>query len=130
MRDPFNGKAALDLNSIDQRDDIEIWRTEQWVRQSAVMIGRRKEQVAEIDRLMREYWGLGDTWTEPNSGEKSRCLSEILTNVQSHLITKPTSDRRKAVLTLGSQCIAVIRARASGDRHAIFLDHYLGTTFR
>lgn len=129
-RDPFGGTAPLDLNSADQRDDIEIWRTEEWIRQSAVMIGRRKEQVAEIDRLMRLYWGLGETWTDANSGDKAAYIGEILSNVQTHLITKPSSDRRKAVLILGSQCMAVIRARASNQRHAAFLEFLVGTTFR
>jgi hypothetical protein len=124
-RNPLNNTAPLDPNSRDQRDDIEIWRTAEWLRQSSVMIGRRKEQVAEIDRLMNLYWGAGDKWTIPNVGEKSRCIAEILTQVQSHIITKPTSDRRKAVLTLGAQCMAVIKARASDDHNNNYLDHII-----
>lgn len=92
---------------------VEIWRPEEWRTQSAVMIGRRKEQVAAIDEAMEQYWALGTGWTDSNFLNKALFLSEILSNVQSHLIEKPNSDRRQAVLKLGSQCIAVIRYHAA-----------------
>ncbi|MFM7132628.1 MAG: hypothetical protein ACKO0V_25075, partial [bacterium] len=55
----------------------------------------------------------GTGWTNSNFINKAIFLTEILANVQSHLIEKPTSDRREAVLKLGSQCIAVIRYHAA-----------------
>ncbi|MFM7592437.1 MAG: hypothetical protein ACKO85_11645 [Isosphaeraceae bacterium] len=107
---------------------VEIWRTEEWRRQSAVMIGRRKDQVRNIDTLMEQYWSLGEGWTAQNLPLKATIISSILAEVQSHLIEKPNSDRREAVLKLGSQCIAVIRYHAAQSQNNMNeLMTYVGT---
>jgi hypothetical protein len=106
---------------------VDIWRTEEWRRQSAVRIGRRKEQVARIDDLMVRYWAEGDEWTPANVLGKVTLLADILIQVQDHLIQKPKSDRREAVLKLGSQCIMVVRHRATDYQD--YIDNFINTTF-
>lgn len=91
----------------------DIWKTDVWVRESAVKIGRRKEQVLEIDNYVRRYWAGGDEWTISNYQEKANCLRWILKNVQSHLVEKTNSDRREAVMKLGAQVLMVLREKAN-----------------
>jgi hypothetical protein len=66
-----------------------------------------------MDQHLAEYWAAGQQWTEANRAEKAGQVRNIIQAVQSHIIEKPNSDRREAVLRLGSQCILVIRERAS-----------------
>lgn len=109
---------------------VEIWRTEEWRRQSAVTIGRRKEQIQLIDQAMVQYWSFGTGWTATNFINKAVYISAILEQVQSHLIEKPKSDRREAVLKLGSQCMQVIKYHASkGQAQRDNLMMSIGTTF-
>ncbi len=94
---------------------FDIWSEADWRRESGrnVFIGRRKEQIAVIDAQMSEYWGRGQEWDEYNYPYKSDAISQILTQVQDHIIKKPNSDRADAVLKLGSQCMMVVRDRAA-----------------
>lgn len=109
---------------------VEIWRTEEWRRQSAVTFGRRKEQIQRIDEAMVAYWTFGEGWTQSNFLNKAIHIGVILEEVQSHLIEKPKSDRREAVLKLGSQCMHVIRYHAAqGQNQRFNLMNTVGTTF-
>ena len=85
---------------------VDIWRRESYVGKLA----RRKEQVKQIDRLLPQYhalrWDIHD-----NAIQKSRILLEIIKQIQDHIINKPRSDRRDAILTLGAQCLNVLRNR-------------------
>jgi hypothetical protein len=58
---------------------------------------------------------------------KVTILADIMIQVQDHLIQKPKSDRREAVLKLGSQCIMVVRHRATDYRD--YIDNFINTTF-
>ncbi|MEO1991309.1 MAG: hypothetical protein ABGW78_05190 [Pirellulales bacterium] len=88
----------------------------EWKSISRVRIGRRHSQVAAIDRLIEEYWGFGDHWTFTNCTNKSVKLYEILEQIQSHIASKPKSDRRVAVLALGSKILEVIKDKAEDDQ--------------
>lgn len=91
----------------------DIWKTDVWTRESAVKVGRRKEQVQQIDNFVRRYWAGGEEWTISNHQEKVICLRWILNYIQSHLVEKTNSDRREAVLKLGSQVLMVMREKAN-----------------
>jgi hypothetical protein len=88
-----------------------VWTVDVWRRESYVgKLARRKEQVKQIDRLLPQYhalrWDIHD-----NAIQKSRILLEIIKQIQDHIINKPRSDRRDAILTLGAQCLNVLRNR-------------------
>ena len=93
----------------------DIWSATAWRMESAVRIGRRKEQISQIDHLIQEYWAAGPVWNDANKVEKSVKLREILRQVQSHIVEKPKSDRRESVLKLGSQCILVLKDRTESN---------------
>lgn len=103
------------FGSINPDGQGDLWTVDQWRRTSAVSFGRRKEQILQMDQHLTEYWATGQQWTDANRAEKARHVRNIIQAVQSHIIEKPNSDRREAVLKLGSQCILVIRERASID---------------
>lgn len=84
-------------------DTGDIWTFEEWRQASAVSgIARRKEQVARIDQLIQEYWATGN-WTRSNSYAKENLLEAMLVQIQDHLLQKPQSDRRHALVKLGIQ---------------------------
>lgn len=95
---------------------------------SRVRIGRRHSQVAAIDNLMDEYWQLGDHWTTTNCNEKSIKLYMMLEQIQDHISSKRTSDRRAAVIKLGREILEVIKDKADDGQE--FKDALLGTVGR
>jgi len=100
----------------------------EWKKMSRVRIGRRHSQVAAIDNLMDEYWQLGDHWTTTNCNQKSIKLYMMLEQIQDHISSKPTSDRRAAVIKLGRKILEVIKDKADDDQE--FKDALLGTVGR
>jgi hypothetical protein len=71
-----------------------------WRSASYVSIGARRDQVAEIDRLLPLYHS---AVTDRNPARAQRLLYRIGMQVESHLRTKRTSDRRRAMQELGRQ---------------------------
>jgi hypothetical protein len=73
---------------------------------------RRKEQVAEIDVLLKQYhelaWPHGLDNRERRYVEKTRLLNAILEQVHDHMREKPNSDRAEAVFILGRQVVYLI----------------------
>lgn len=102
--------------AAEQPDTRDLWSCEQWMKESSVKFGRRKDQIQAIDYFIQMYWAAGAVWDENNSKQKANNICNILSHVQDHIIQKPRSDRREAVLQLGSQCIMVLR-RNSADNH-------------
>lgn len=94
----------------------DVWTVEAWRQASAVAVGRRKEQVARIDQLLEGYWARG-AWSRYNSADKESYLEEILVQIQDHILQKPQSDRRVAILKLGVQVQAKLdeRTRAAAE---------------
>lgn len=91
-------KDLLNMALHDVWDDEDaVWSLDDWKKNSAVAVGRRGGQVAEIDRLLPKYHESRDSFT------RLVTLNFILVQVVDHLETKPRSDRRKAVATLGAQ---------------------------
>lgn len=96
---------------------IDVPTLAEWKRMSAVKIGRRHSQVEQIDRLLGEYWSLGTHWDEMNCTGKSLKLQEMLEQIQSHIATKPKSDRREAVLKLMYRILEVVKDKAEDDQY-------------
>jgi hypothetical protein len=95
----------------------DIWTFEDWRQASAVSgIARRKEQVARIDQLIQQYWALGH-WNDHSKVTKEALLEEILIQIQDHILQKPQSDRRVAVLKLGVQVRAKLDERTRAAAH-------------
>lgn len=106
----------LNLLAGDQGNNGDLWTCEQWTKESSVKFGRRKDQILAIDVFLQQYWARGVVWDENNSDQKANDIYNILYQVQNHIINKPTSDRREAVLKLGSQCIMVVRNKSAENR--------------
>ena len=80
-----------------------------------VKFGRRKEQVAAIDRSMQAYESEGE-WAEDNASCKFQHLMDMYEYVLDHRAKKPMSDRRKARESLAVALERVIRAKANEYR--------------
>jgi hypothetical protein len=93
----------------------ELYSPEEFKRASYVKIGRRHGAIVQIDRDLKSYWRLGP-WTHTNRADKKQKLIRLIGSIQMHIIEKPRSDRREAVLTLGSQCTKVLKW-AESDSH-------------
>ncbi len=89
----------------------------EWKRKSSVRIGRRREQILHIDKLLDEYWrvGAGNLTPWQMNVKKRIILTRILHHVYLHLLKKPTSSRRDAVIYLG---VLVINAMKHHDQNA------------
>ena len=110
-------KFRQDRYQTNALSDNDIWTFEAWRQASAVSgIARRKEQVARIDQLIQQYWARG-AWSRYTSADKESLLEEILVQIQDHILQKPQSDRRVAVLKLGVQVRAKLdeRTRAAAE---------------
>lgn len=77
------------------------------------LVASRKDQIAAIDEMVKDY---------PNAKDPvSRCvlLVKMQHEIYSHLINKPTSDRRAAVEALGTRVTsALLDNRLNGDELA------------
>jgi hypothetical protein len=86
--------------------ETPIWTVQQWKDASYVTIGRRHEQVAEIDKLL----GLYQSSQKVNALSAWRRLRPIAQQITSHLTTKKGSDRGPAVAQLGRQVVKALRS--------------------
>jgi hypothetical protein len=77
-----------------------VWTPQRWQTESAVLIGKRRDQVARIDHLLPVYQA---ALAANNELDQHRALYDILGQVLDHLEQKRTSDRRTAVARLGRQ---------------------------
>jgi hypothetical protein len=94
-----------------QRDPDELPTLEEWKRISHVgVFARRMEQIADMDREIARYHSLDwDNYNE--TGEKARCLSQIMRSAEEHARLKPKSDRSHAVSYLISKAWEVLERR-------------------
>ena len=113
LRDQILNRYQTNQKHVQQAAAFQdpVWPVDVWRRESYVgKFARRKQQVQQIDRLLPQYHALN--WADQNQAiEKSRILLEIIKQIQDHIINKPRSDRRDAILTLGAQCLNVLRNR-------------------
>jgi len=83
----------------------DIWTLDEFISASRVKYGFRKGQVENIDKSLKAYHKLGE-WKPESFNAKLTELVTIMENVIEHKFTKPQSDRRVAVDTLGMQIIS------------------------
>jgi hypothetical protein len=79
-----------------------VWDSQTWQSKSSVRFGSRRDQVLVIDQLLPRYHAAH--W-----GDALDLLRQILVQVLSHMILKPTSDRHAAVRELGYQAYDVLK---------------------
>jgi hypothetical protein len=89
----------------------EVFTLEKWTAASRVTFGSRKDQVAEIDRLLPAYW---QAVSRKNPARAQRFLYRIGVAVEGHLRTKPGSDRRQAMQQLARQVSGQLSGQLSG----------------
>ena len=103
--------------------NVELPTLAAWKEMSRVKVGRRKEQIAVIDRALELYWSAG-SW--PNDGdvsdvavdtrdEKAKNLCSILGQAATHAALKPKSDRKHAVAMILTQAWLVLKSRVRGN---------------
>ena len=96
-------------------DQRRIPTPQQWQQESEEGIawyGRRKEQIALLDGIIRDYHSA----KAKNDRKKMfRLLLEMQTQIYDHLVRKPKSDRRAAVLSLAKRVYVVIEDLLTAD---------------
>ena len=117
---------------IDFDYECDLPPLKDWIRHSAVKaslmtgIARRKEQILEIDRLLPLYHTARQNYKslQPISGtpitmniddanaEWMKILISIYEQCFNHLVYKPTSDRRHAVLSLTKNIYRILEGRS------------------
>jgi hypothetical protein len=95
----------------------ELPTVDQWKRMSDTnvrfaAISRRREQNAEIDRLLGQYHAQLP-WDGGGADERLAYLSEIFKQIGSYIAAKPKGDRLNAMLALGQLVLAVREAKAA-----------------
>lgn len=99
-----------------QRNPNDLPTLEEWKRISHVgVFARRMEQIADMDREIARYHSFDwDDYSE--TGEKARCLSQIMRSAEEHARLKPKSDRSHAVSYLISKAWEVLERRLQAPR--------------
>ncbi len=121
-------EAATDLLKVLDRiktpsppSDISVWDLKTWQSRSYTYVGKRKEQVAEIDRLLPIYHR-SKASSALNWNLQCRFLMEISQAIKDHLKKKPGSNRRNAVVQLGWQiCNALMVAADNEEKFRQYL---------
>jgi hypothetical protein len=83
-----------------------VWTQADWRNASWVYFGVRKEQVAAIDRLLPVYHAHA---AKDELDEQATTLKKIQEQAYDHLLRKPTSTRRQAMLQLAVQVSTRLR---------------------
>ncbi len=100
--------AVQDLRSSEPfNGDVFSFAT--WVDRSYVLIGRRKEQVAAIDALLKQYHTI--RWDPISRTIKFDLLAQMFLLADDHYRNKPKSDRRRGILLLGEQIYKTVLQR-------------------
>lgn len=107
-----DGPQAADFHHYSDLPDLESWKRRSVVQESLrTGFARRKEQVAEIDRLLPLYHAARSAGPPTGAGTPTNppapagpSWMELLTKIHEqcfqHLAEKPTSDRRQPMLAL------------------------------
>ena len=119
----FNSK--LDWQARNRREmhmhpptaTTELPTVDQWKRMSDAnvtfaAISRRREQNAEIDRLLGRYHAQLP-WDAGGADERLVYMAEIFKQIGSYIAAKPKGDRLNAMLALGQIVLAVREAKAA-----------------
>lgn len=105
--------AATELPTVDQ------WKTMSDANVTFASFSRRREQNAEIDRLLGQYHAQLP-WDGGGADMRLAYMSEIFKQVGSYIAAKPKGDRLNAMLALGQIVLAVREAKAAAIDLAFF----------
>ena len=92
------GKASLGRNNIPKMKDITEAEFKRVTKLS--FLDQRKDQVKEVDNMLKLYEN-----PERTKNQKERLIVAIALQVEEHLLTKPTSNRRNGVLALAAKIL-------------------------
>ena len=92
------GKASLGRNNIPKMKDISEAEFKRVTKLS--FLDQRKDQVKEVDNMLKLYEN-----PERTKNQKERLIVAIALQVEEHLLTKPTSNRRNGVLALAAKIL-------------------------
>jgi hypothetical protein len=96
----------------DARLKGELWNLADWKTLSAAgALAVRRQQILEIDRLLAQYHQ-----AHHNGRQRFRILCGILIQAASHLVNKPHSPRRDAVLQLYWRVHGLVEAASADPR--------------
>lgn len=114
----LDGQIAKDLDNVPDLPSVEQWMESSRVNASLrTGIARRKEQIAEIDRLLPRYHACrrqinqNDALPYPLADPRQEwlvLLGQMQEQCFSHLVEKRNSDRRQAVLAFAKSLIRVL----------------------
>ena len=91
---------------------VDAWIGMSNVNVTGVRFARRREQTADIDRLLRGYHAQLP-WSDANGAETRLVyMSEIFKQIGSYIAAKPKGDRLNAMLALGQLVLAVREEKA------------------
>jgi hypothetical protein len=113
----WQGQNRRDMHMHPRTATTELPTVEQWTRMSDenvrfAMFSRRREQNAEIDRLLGQYHAQLP-WEGGCADNRLVYMSEIFKQIGSYIAAKPTGDRLNAMLALGQVVLAVREAKAA-----------------
>lgn len=105
--------TTTELPTVDQ------WKTMSDANVKFAAFSRRREQNAEIDRLLARYHAQLP-WDGGGADDRLVYMSEIFKQVGSYIAAKPNGDRLNAMLALGQIVLAVREAKAAAIDVAFF----------
>ncbi|MEI6257570.1 MAG: hypothetical protein WCQ77_13095 [Planctomycetota bacterium] len=86
---------------------------------SFAMFSRRREQNAEIDRLLGQYHAQ-QPWDGGGANDRLANMKLIFQQIGSYIAAKPTGDRLNAMLALGQIVLAIREAKATAIDNGFF----------
>ena len=92
------GNASLGRDDIPKMKDISEAEFKRVTKLS--FLDQRKDQVKEVDNMLKLY-----EHPERTKNQKERLIVAIALQVEEHLLTKPTSNRRNGVLALAAKIL-------------------------
>jgi hypothetical protein len=120
----WQGRNRREMHMHPPTATTELPTVEQWTRMSDenvrfAMFSRRREQNAEIDRLLGQYHAQLP-WNAGGAGDRLKCMRQIFQQIGSYIAAKPTGDRLNAMLALGQVVLAVREAKAAAIGFGFF----------
>ena len=98
--------ATTELPSVDQ------WKRMSDANVRFAALSRRREQNAEIDRLLGQYHAQLP-WDGGGADYRLEYMKQIFQQIGSYIAAKPKGDRLNAMLALGQVVLAVREAKAA-----------------
>jgi hypothetical protein len=113
----WQGRNRREMHMHPPTATTELPTVDEWQRMSDANVtfarfSRRREQNAEIDRLLGRYHAQ-QPWDGGGADERLTYMAEIFKQIGSYIAAKPKGDRLNAMLALGQIVLAVREAKAT-----------------